>query len=113
LNMQNQGNFFTNARNQIDDKPIENVQQPGSGYYATAATVDHAIGCLKEHSEHHSDQPFFHYVAFIAPHFPLHAPAEDIEKYADRYLDGWESMREKRFARQLEIGLHKTTLSSS
>ena len=111
LNMRNQGNFFTNAKNLIDDKPIKDVLGTDSGYYATTATVDHAIDCLEEHAAQHSDQPFFQYVAFIAPHFPLHAPAKDIEKYADRYLDGWEAMREKRYARQLEMGLHKTTLS--
>ena len=111
LYMRNEGNFFTNDRNLIDDKPITDILRPGSGYYATTATVDHAISCLKEHSEQHADKPFFQYVAFIAPHFPLHAKPEDIEKYADRYVEGWEAMREKRYARQVELGLHKTTLS--
>jgi arylsulfatase len=111
LNMRNQGNFFSNAGNQIDDKPVKEVAKD-SGYYATTATVDHAIDCLKEHSTDHADKPFFHYVAFIAPHFPLHAPAADIKKYADKYLTGWQEVREKRFAAQLKMGLHKTTLSN-
>jgi len=110
LDMRNQGNFFTNANNRIDDKPVKKVAED-SGYYATTATVDHAIDCLKEHSEKYADKPFFHYVAFIAPHFPLHAPAEDIKRYADKYLDGWEAMRDKRFAKQKEMKLHNTTLS--
>ena len=110
LNMRNQGNFFSNAGNQIDDRPVEPLDSD-SGYYATTATVDHAIDCLKEHSEKFSDQPFFHYVAFIAPHFPLHALPEDIAKYDGKYDAGWTAMREQRFARQLKIGLHQTTLS--
>ncbi|WP_168211116.1 arylsulfatase [Mariniblastus fucicola] len=111
LNMRNQGNFFSNVGNQIDDRPVEPAE-PDSGYYATTATVDHAIGCLQEHSENYSDQPFFQYVAFIAPHFPLHAPADDIQKYADAYLDGWEEMRKQRYGRQLKIGLHQSALSA-
>jgi arylsulfatase len=110
LNMRIQGNFFSNAGNQIDDKPVKEVVE-GSEYYATTATVDHAIDCLKEHSAEHADKPFFHYVAFIAPHFPLHAPAEDIEKYADKYLTGWQTLRESRYAAQRKMGLHNTTLS--
>ena len=109
--MRNEGNFFTSRGNLIDDVPIKDIQEPGSGYYATTATVDHAIDVLKDHAESHSDKPFFHYVAFIAPHFPLHAPADDIAKYANRYVDGWGKMREARYKRQLELGLHNTTLS--
>jgi arylsulfatase len=40
------------------------------GYYATIATADHAIECLKDHAANHADRPFFHYIPFIAPHFP-------------------------------------------
>ena len=58
------------------------------------------------------NNPFFHYLAFIAPHFPLHAKPEDIAKYQDRYLSGWDKLREERFAKQKKIGLHKTSLSA-
>ena len=110
LDMRNQGNFFTGKSNFIDDEPV-NIDGDESGYYATTATADHAIDCLKEHADKHSDKPFFHYVAFIAPHFPLHAPQADIERYADKYVEGWEAMRERRFAKQQELRLHNTTLS--
>ncbi|MDP7132699.1 MAG: sulfatase-like hydrolase/transferase, partial [Planctomycetota bacterium] len=69
------------------------------------------IDCLKEHERKFSDRPFFHYLAFIAPHFPLHALPEDIARYRDKYLDGWDKMRERRYARQQRMGLLKTTLS--
>ncbi len=110
LDMRNQGNFFSAKGNLIDDQPVIPAKDE-SGYYSTVAIADHAIDCLKEHSQKHSDQPFFHYIAFIAPHFPLHALPEDIERYRDKYLDGWDAMRQKRFDRQLEMGLHQTTLS--
>jgi arylsulfatase len=110
LYVRNEGNFFTAKGNLIDDVPIK-VPEDESGYYTTTATIDHAIDCLKDHSENHGDQPFFQYVAFIAPHFPLHAKPEDIEKYADKYVGGWEKMREARHKRQLEMGVLDTKLS--
>lgn len=110
LDMRNQGNFFTARGNTLDDQPIKPADDE-SGYYATIATVDHAIDCLQEHAGQYADQPFFHYVAFIAPHFPLHALPEDIARYQDKYLEGWDVMRARRFARQQALGLLDTTLS--
>lgn len=111
LDMRNQGNFFTAAGNSIDDKPVT-VPADESGYYATIATADHAIECLKDHAAQHADRPFFHYIPFIAPHFPLHALPEDIAKYRDHYLSGWESMRVARHERQTRLGLVNTPLSA-
>ena len=111
LNVQNQGNFFTAKGNLLDDVPLTPAEDESS-YYATTATADHAIDCLQEHAEKYGDRPFFHYLAFIAPHFPLHALPEDIVRYRDQYLDGWEKMRQRRFARQQEMGLVDTTLSA-
>jgi arylsulfatase len=51
-------------------------------------------------------------VAFIAPHFPLHALPEDIAKYRDRYLEGWDAMRSGRFERMKKLGVTRTTLSA-
>lgn len=111
LDMRNQGNFFTSAGNSIDDVPVKPAADE-KGYYATIATADHAIECLKDHAANHVGKPFFHYIAFIAPHFPLHALPDDIAKYRDRYLAGWEAMRAERHARQLKIGLVNTPLSA-
>jgi len=111
LDMRNQGNFFTSAGNTIDDVPVKTAADE-KGYYATIATADHAIECLKDHAANHVDKPFFHYIAFIAPHFPLHALPEDIARYRDKYLAGWEEMRESRFARQKGMGVSSTTLSA-
>ncbi len=111
LDMKNQGNFFTSAGNSIDDVPVKPPADE-KGYYATIATADHAIECLKDHAKNHSGKPFLHYIPFIAPHFPLHALPEDIAKYRDMYLDGWEKLRATRFARQKEAGLTNTELSA-
>ncbi len=59
----------------------------------------------------YAEQPFFHYLAFAAPHFPLHALPEDIAKYRDRYLDGWEKARAARFNRISEGGIVTSSLS--
>lgn len=106
----NQGNFFTEKGNIEDDRPVRPAEDE-SNFYATTSTADHAIKCLKEHAEEHSDRPFFSYVAFIAPHFPLHAPQADIDKYRDRYLQGWDKLRTERHMKQRALGLHSADLS--
>ena len=111
LDMRNHGNYFSSKGNFIDDveaKAPANEQ----GYYATIATADHAIDCLKDHAANHKDQPFFHYIPFIAPHFPLQALPQDIAKYRDKYLAGWEALRAARFERQKTMGITNTTLSA-
>jgi arylsulfatase len=110
LNTLNDGNYFTAKGSLLDDQP----QKPAadeSGYYTTIATADHAIECLKDHAANYADRPFFQYVAFLAPHFPLHALPADIARYRDTYLDGWEIMREARYARQKAMRLIGTSLS--
>ncbi|TWU51745.1 arylsulfatase [Rubripirellula reticaptiva] len=80
-------------------------------FYRTTATADHAIECLQQHAAEFADQPFFQYVAFHAPHFPLHALPEDIERYRDRYVDGWDALREERHKRQQALGITSAELS--
>ncbi len=110
LDMRNQGNFFTSKGNSIDDVPV-NPAGDEKGYYATIATADHAVECLRDHASNHSDKPFLQYVAFIAPHFPLHALPEDIAKYQDRYVKGWEETRQARYRRMVDMGIAKTAIS--
>ena len=78
--------------------PLEN-----ENYYSTIAIADHAIECLRDHATKHASQPFFSFVTFNVPHFPLQAPAEDISKYDGKYDDGWQAMRQRRFARMKEL----------
>ncbi len=108
--VRNQGNYFSNKNNAIDDQPIEEPADDPD-FYVTTATADHAIECLADHAKNHPDAPFFSYVAFIAPHFPLHARPADIAMYQDRYLDGWEKLRAERHARQVKLHLLNAPLS--
>lgn len=50
-------------------------------------------------------QPFFAYLSFTAPHWPLQAPRNSIEKYSNVYDKGWDKIREQRFTRMREKGL--------
>jgi len=77
---------------------------PGESYEASVAIVDHAIRYLKEHRQEHSDEPFFEYIAFIAPHFPLQAMQKDIDMYRERFLVGWDEIRMLRKENRKELG---------
>jgi arylsulfatase len=95
---------------------LDDVRQPavpkGSNYYTTTAFADFTIQCLKDHAEKFANRPFFAYLAFTVPHFPLQAPAEDISGYADTYLAGWDELRQRRYGRQREMGLVECALSA-
>jgi arylsulfatase A-like enzyme len=75
---------------------------PEKGYYATNAFTDHALEFIGQNPK---DKPFFLYMAFTAPHWPLHALPEDIAKYRGAYRKGWDKLREERFRRMLESGI--------
>lgn len=72
-------------------------------FYMTDANVEWAKKFIGEALE--QDKPFFHYIAFNAPHYPLQAPKEDVEKYMGRYDSGWEEIRQARFAKQKQLGI--------
>ena len=94
-----------------DDRPLPPVD-PESGYYTTTAIADHAIKCLKDHAARHADKPFFAFVAFTAPHFPLQAPPEDVARYRKTYLAGWDAMRKQRWERIKPLGIRGASLSN-
>ncbi|MFO0936722.1 MAG: arylsulfatase [Gemmataceae bacterium] len=94
-----------------DDKALPAVD-PKSGYYSSTAIADHAIRCLKEHAESYSNRPFFEFLAFTSPHFPLQAPAEDVARYRGKYKDGWDAMREERWKRIQSLNMKGTSLSA-
>ena len=73
------------------------------GYYSTDAFTDHTISTMRRFTA--AKKPFFIHLAYTAPHYPLHAPAEDIAKYRGKYKMGWEEMRKQRHARQIEMGI--------
>ncbi len=103
-NLQSQFNFF-NPRIQILDDQVLPRPKPEDGYYATTAITDHALGFLRQHQDQYSADPFFFYLAYTSPHFPLHALQHDIDRYKDRFSEGWDAARQRRHHRMRQMGL--------
>ncbi len=74
-------------------------------FYTTDAFTDAAIEQLRADHRDAPDQPKFLHITYTAPHYPLHAKAEDIARYRGRYLDGWDQLRQQRYERQVAMGL--------
>jgi arylsulfatase len=108
--LRDQGRFFNPKVHYEDDEQLPAVE-PGTGFYGTTAIADHAVKYLQEHAAEYPDRPFFHYIAFTAPHFPLHAEQEDIDRYREIYRRDWEKMRKKRYRRQKKMGIVDAALS--
>lgn len=80
----------------------EFLETPQGDFYYTDAISDKAVEYIDGHSQ---ENPFFMYVSYTAPHWPLHALEEDIQKYEGRYDRGWDALRMERYERMKEIGL--------
>ena len=50
-------------------------------------------------------KPFYLHLCHNAPHFSLQAPAETIAKFRGKYKEGWGTLRDRRLARQVELGI--------
>ena len=95
---------FGPKRHVRDGQPLPAVTA-GDPYYTSTAIADHALENLRDHAAHHAGRPFFQHLTFTAPHFPLHAPAEDLARYRDRYLGGWDALRAERAGRLKALGI--------
>jgi arylsulfatase A-like enzyme len=93
--------FFSEKGNLLDEKPVK----PSEPFYATTGIASHGIEFLKGHGK----EPFFLYLPFTSPHFPLHALEEDIAKYKDRFGEGWDVARAKRHERMKRMELRSGT----
>ena len=106
--------FLDGASSYFDDQPIMKVIHNASFYegrnkaklpedfYATDFITDKGIKFL---SDRNPTAPFLLYMAYNAPHWPLHAKDEDVAKYKGRYDMGWDSLRTQRFDRQAALGV--------
>ncbi|HXI00697.1 MAG TPA: arylsulfatase [Sphingobacteriaceae bacterium] len=83
---------------------------PGPGFYATDAYTDYAIKFIEENN---NQKPFFLYLAYTAPHWPLHALPADIAKYKGKYMKGWDKLRVERYERMLAMGIIKKSTKLS
>ena len=108
--LEDHNRFFTARNHLLDGKPLP-AQSKEDHYYATDAIADYAIDFLQEHHRVAPREPFFQFIAFTAPHFPLQAPAEDIARYAETYHLGWDEVRAARWQRIQELQKLQGTLS--
>jgi len=108
------GSYFDNKNYRNKDWPWggrqlvqmldnEEFEYPDSGIYKTDLFTDYALEYIQEASD--GQKPFFLYLAYTAPHWPLHALPEDIAKYKGVFDVGWDSLRLLRFQNQIESGL--------
>ena len=81
------------------------IRAHGDRYYITDAISEEAIDYLNDHHNERPGEPFFLYLAYNAPHFPLQCMPEDYEKYRGRFKEGWDVLRAKRLDKQKEMGL--------
>ena len=98
------GSFYDpNTLTRGNDNIEHEAREPG--FFYTDAISDNAVRFIREHHAERPDEPFFEYVAYTAPHWPLHAHDDDIAKYKGRFDAGWDALREQRLERLVQSGL--------
>jgi arylsulfatase A-like enzyme len=75
-------------------------------FYYTDFITNHAVQLIDGYAAD-SSRPFFMYVAYTAPHWPMQAPEADIDRYRDVYNVGWDVIRQQRYNRQVAMGMSK------
>jgi arylsulfatase len=109
--LEDHNRFFAPRQALLDDRSVPPVPE-GTDAYVTPIIANHAVDFLKEHARDHASEPFLLYLAFTSPHFPLHAPADDVERYRHRYDLGWDIARERRWQHLRDLGLIDCALSA-
>ncbi|MFP4292205.1 MAG: arylsulfatase [Cyclobacteriaceae bacterium] len=94
------GSFYDPITLTDGNEPVEPEEE---NFYYTDKISSKAVEFISQHEN--EDQPFFAYVAYTAPHWPLHALPEDIARYEGRYDIGWDSLRLERLARMREMDI--------
>lgn len=84
-------------------KGMEEHNPTDTNFYMTDAISNHAVETIRKREK--DNKPFFMYVAYTAPHWPLHALPEDIEKYKNTYDIGWDSLRIRRYKKMKRLGI--------
>jgi len=84
-----------------------------SDFYLTSAISDTSVSYIDQHFSNGNQNPMFLYVAYTAPHWPLHALQKEIDKYKERYKAGWDQLREQRFEKQKQLGLFANHIEMS
>ncbi|MBF8192078.1 arylsulfatase [Nonomuraea sp. K274] len=96
------GSYFQTTTLHDGEIPIP-LSELGEDFYYTDEIGSHAAGAIRDAAAH--GQPFFGYVAFTAPHWPLHAKDEDLANTRGRFDEGWDVLRTRRHRRQIAAGI--------
>ena len=96
-------NYWRLEPGRVMARDNEPITPEGERFYMTDAFTDNALAFLDQYGR--DEKPFFLYVAYTSPHWPLHAWPEDIAKYNGKYMAGWDALRLRRHQRQMEAGL--------
>lgn len=99
------GSFYDPNTLTRGNENIEHEARDNKDFFYTDAISDQAADYIREHARRHAGQPFFEYVAYTAPHWPLHAHDEDIAKYKGRFDQGWDALRAERLKRLIDEGM--------
>lgn len=95
--------YFTPKFHALDGKLLPRPKEE-DGYFMDRAICDHMLDFLKEHQSQYPDKPFFAYLSFMSPHYPLKAPKEYVDKYKGRYDAGWDTIRQQRYEKMMKLG---------
>ena len=104
------GSHFSDASGTFSGTPVaeyfedgEKLNRLSEDFYSSK---DYTIKMLNYiNTNDNSKNPFFAYLAYTAPHWPLHVPDKWIDKYKGIYDKGWDEIRESRFNRQKSLGI--------
>ncbi|EED21916.1 arylsulfatase, putative [Talaromyces stipitatus ATCC 10500] len=88
-----------------DDTFIDGDTDLPKNFYSTNSFTDEMLSFLQNRTEDEKNQPFFSYLAFTAPHWPLQAPPEVVKKYRGWYDDGPFALRDRRLKSLIINGL--------
>ncbi len=99
------GSFYDPNTLTRGNENIEHEAKQDERFFYTDAISDQAAEYIRRHQRTEPDRPFFAYVGYTAPHWPLHAHDSDIAKYKGRFDEGWDRLREERLARLVAAGL--------
>ena len=88
-----------------DNHHIDPPGRPDDGYHVSEDLIDRSAGWIRDLVSVRPDRPFFLYLAFGAMHSPHQAPADYLERWKGAFDEGYDVMRERWFARQLEMGI--------
>ncbi|KAF9769295.1 hypothetical protein IL306_013304 [Fusarium sp. DS 682] len=88
-----------------NESPVDRKKDLPEDFYSTNFFTDKLIDMLANRTEEEKEQPFFSYLAYTAPHWPMQAPQDVIDKYRGKYDNGPDQLRLDRLAKLKELGL--------